>query len=123
MVTDAELDAMRDVLNETLPGLADITRQTAPTSDGAGGRTTATTQIVASVPVRIAPEGAVSGRADSVTADRVENVQRWQLTFPHGTNVAADDTVTVGARRFTVVAVGGPRSYGVSCRVAAVEVL
>lgn len=123
MLTDDELGGMRATLNESLPALAEVSRMTAPVSDGAGGRTTTASTVVASVAVRIAPEGSVTGRTDSVNADRVENVQRWQLTFPQGTNVTVDDTVTVGARTFRVVAVMAERSYGVSSRVSAVEVL
>ncbi len=104
-----------------LPSLAEIHRPASPVDDGAGGRTT-TPQLVASVPCRIAPAG-VEGRANTETADRVVNVQRWQLTFPAGTNVKPDDTVTVGARTFTAVAVAADRSFAVSCRVSAVEVL
>lgn len=123
MLTDDELAAMQATVNQTLPALAEISRPSAPVSDGAGGRTTIPAVVVASVPVRIAPEGSVTGRADSVNADRVENVNRWQLTFPVGTNVAPKDSVAVGARTFTVVASMAERSYGVSCRVSAVEVL
>lgn len=123
MLTDDELAGMRSTVTESLPGLAEVARMSSPTSDGAGGRTTTTSTVVASVPIRVAPEGSVTGRSDSVNADRVENVQRWQLTFPQGTNVTVDDTVTLGARTFRVVAVMAERSYGVSCRVSAVEVL
>ena len=122
MLTDDELATMQDTLTLSLPELATITRPSNPTSDGAGGRTTTPSGVVASAPCRLAPAG-LEGRADSVSGDRLTNVQRWQLTFPAGTNVAADDLVTVNARTFTVVSVAAARSYGVSCRVSAIEVL
>lgn len=123
MLTQAELDAMRTTADESLPELADIYRPTNPQPDGAGGRTSTEARVVASVPCRIAPEGAIAGRADDVTGDRLANVQRWQLTFEHGANVEPGDEVHVNARLFTVVSIVARRSYGITTRVSATEVL
>ena len=120
VLSDTELDAMRDTLDTSLPELAEIERAT-KVSDGRGGETLTWT-TVASVPCRVAP---VLARppADQVTADLVTNVQKWVLTFPAGTNLAPDDRMIVGARRFNLYAVTAPRSYAVSTRATATEVL
>ncbi|MEO6467498.1 MAG: head-tail adaptor protein [Acidimicrobiia bacterium] len=120
MITDDELTAMRAVLDQSLPDLADISRST-PTSDGRGG-TSLVWATVASVPCRIAPAATFGGSEQPVN-DVVAGVQRWSITLPAGTNVTGRDRVLVGARTFEVVEVRSTRSYEVSCRVTGVEVL
>lgn len=119
MLTDDELVEMRATLDDSLPDLADITRAT-PTSDGRGGRSLVWA-IVASVPCRVAPYARPS--EEQIRTDQVLTLQRWWLTFPQGTNVTPADRIVVGTRTFEVIDVLSTRSYEVSCRVLAAEVI
>ena len=117
LLSNAQLEAMRAVLNRSLPASGTILRATA-TGDGMGGQSTtyaaADIAICRVQPVPTRPsEGTVGGRTAAT--------QEWVITFPAGTTITARDRIATGGRTFEVVAPLGPRSYELSRRVRCVE--
>jgi len=78
MLTSIEIDAMRTMLNASLPDTAQVQRKTL-TSDGAGGFTEAWT-TVATVACRVAPSG--QSPQERAIAERLASTSIWTLTVP-----------------------------------------
>ena len=116
MLTAAELESMRDVLDGSLPDTCTITTYT-NVSDGAGGHTTTTT--TATVACRLSPAGAGS---EDLVADRVTPLVRWTITVPYDATVGQTARITVGSRAFEVVSVDVDRTWDLCKRVLCVEV-
>lgn len=116
LFTDDELADLAAEQAAALPDMCSITRAT-KVSDGAGGFTTTTT--TSTVACRYAPE---SHRALVIeVAGRVVTIAHWTFTFPSGTDVQAQDTLTVGARTWQIAGVLTPQSYELATRVRALE--
>lgn len=112
MLSDAQLERMRNVANDSLPGTA-IIRAGTLASDGGGGYSE-TFSNSGTVACRVAPilrgdEGQVGGRISS-DAD-------WIVTLPAQTSVETDDQLLIDGDTHTVVAVKSPRSFETTCRV------
>lgn len=118
MLTDDELESMRDTIVASLPQIGEV-QAPSNVSDGRGGQAVVW-NTVASVPIRVAPD---TTRTEEVVGDRVANQQRWMLTMPAGTTVGASYRIVVESRTFEVVNIRSPRSYETSCRVVGIEVL
>ena len=118
MLTSIEIDAMRTMLNASLPDTAQVQRKTL-TSDGAGGFTEAWT-TVATVACRVAPSG--QSPQERAIAERLASTSIWTLTVPALTDVRPADRLVVGGRTFEVAAVLA-RSDEISRRVVCVEVV
>lgn len=113
----AELTAMRDVLDQSLPDTAIVVRSTL-TPDAYGGQTQTLT-TVATVPCRVSPTGARG--SDSTIGGVVASLSAWTITLPSETDVNVSDRITVGARSFEVTEVAA-RSWEISRRVYCDEV-
>jgi head-tail adaptor len=100
MLTTAELEAMRAVQESALPDVCTVTRLSA-TADNYGGVTEDWDEVVDDVPCRVG----VPTRAElAILSERVSESAGWTVTVPVGTDVAGDDRITVGSRRFQVAA-------------------
>lgn len=124
MLTADDLTAMRATLVESLPGNAWIERDTL-TDDGAGGKTASTTRTTDEpLPYRVAPVVSSSG-AESVIGDAVTSAAMFTLTFEAGTDIRPRDRVVDAddGRRFEVSRPLAPRSWAISCRVVATELI
>lgn len=117
MLTDDQLDAMRETLEDSLPETASIVRLTT-TATETGGASEAWTSIATGIAARISPEGGGEG----VVADKLTSSRGWIVTLPHGTDVAQADRIVIGSRTFEVSHLKSARSYQVSVRVRCTEV-
>lgn len=117
LLTDDELADLAAEQVAALPDTCTIARATS-VSDGAGGQTTTTT--TSTVACRYAPE---SHRAAIIeVAGRVVTIAHWTFTFPSGTDVQAQDTLTVGTRSWEVAGVLSPETWQLATRVRALEI-
>jgi head-tail adaptor len=118
MLSPADLAAMRQTVQDSLPDTAQIRRrQLVP--DGALGFTENWT-VVATVPCRVAPGSAEDAERAGIA--RTGAAVAWAITVPAATEVLPADRVTVGSRTFQVATVLAPRSYELGRRVLATEV-
>lgn len=119
-LTAADMDLYGDAIEEHLDLAAAIGRPT--TVNGPQGPTTSfqTVTGLEAVPCSVAPAG--TAPVEQSLAGGVSAVAPWLLTFPRGTDVRSADRVTVGTRRFDVVAPRRPRTYELQTRVVAKEV-
>jgi len=69
---------------------------------------------------RVAP---LDRSAEALAADRSLTLQTWLVTFAGGTDVRAEDQIRSGGRLFEVDGLAAPRSWEVTRRVVAREVL
>lgn len=122
-LTTQEIADMQAAIRElTLSDTADEATLTGSgqVSDGMGGTIDGDGVTTGPYAVRIAPMG--NSAAEKAVADRLAGRIGWTLTFEAGTPVENDQTITVGARRFEVIGVLGPRSVELERRVVCVEV-
>jgi len=118
MMPPGELASIRRAADRMLPDTCVIQRVTR-TPDGAGG-STETWATVATMACRVSP----AGQGDEhLFGGRLASVSGYVVTLPAETDVAAVDRIAWGGRTLEVAGVVGPRSYEVSRRVVAVEVL
>ena len=117
MISDAELEAMRATLDESLPDSCQIRRATLA-SDGAGNMVP-TWATVATVACRKSPSG--NTPAERAVAERVASENPWTVTLPAGTDVRPADRLLIGSDTLEVVAPIA-RSWEISRRVVCVEV-
>ena len=118
MLTDDDLDAMRETLEESLPETAAILRLTTTATETGGASESWAT--AATVAARLAP-GSYAG-SESDIASRLTSTRSWTITLPQGTDIRQADRIEIGSRTFEVVTVLSARSYQVSARVSCVEV-
>ena len=118
MLTASELTAMRSTLDASLPDSA-VIKTRAWVSDGGGGGTT-TYVAAGTVDCRVVPAAAAGER---IEGDRIHPDTEYVFTFPYDTAVESDAVLTVDSRTFSVVAVRSPRSWPISLRVEAKEVV
>lgn len=120
-LTADDLAGMRATLDESLADRCTLVLDT-KTSDGAGGHTF-TPVDGATIACRVAPRQAAtaSGQikdSEVETAGRVMTQAPWIATFPFGTTV--DERYRFrhqDGREFEIIAVLGPRSYGIDIRL------
>lgn len=113
MLSSLELEALRSDLEDTLPDTATIERPSY-TADGYGGQTVRYAKVDEAacrlIPTRVTEEMIASG---------LRAVTAWRVILPAGTDVQAEDRLTVGIRTLRVVGVY-ERSEG-ACLVALAE--
>lgn len=110
MLTAAELERMRAVAEQALPGTAVIQAGTL-VSDGGGGHTQ-TFVASGTVACRVAPvNGVENERGDRISAD-----SQYVITLPAETTVETDDQLVVAGVTYNVTAVRD-RSWEVTRRV------
>jgi len=115
-LNQSQLDWMRTMVGTSLPGSADIIRQTLA-SDGRGGQT-ATWETVATVPCRIAGNpGGVEGTFDT----RVISQPMYTVTLPAETGVLLTDRIGIDGKEYEVTGYSEPRTWSLSQRVTVME--
>lgn len=117
MITAAELLAMRDDIEDSLPDQAVIKSQTWVSDGGGGG----STSLVAggTVPCRIAPLMSEEG----TTGGRISPDSEYVVTLPFDAAVTASSVLTINSRNFSVSGMREPRSWEISRRVEAKEIV
>lgn len=115
MLTDAELEEMRDVAAQALPGTAVITLGGTLVSDGGGGGSISYTSG-GTVACRVAP---ISGTEREI-ADRISSDAEFVITLPHSANVTTDAKLAISGSTYSVEAIRD-RSYEITTRVEAVK--
>ena len=105
MLTDVELAEMQAMQETVMPSTATITHYV-DASDGMGG--SITTETTATSPCRLSPTKNMP--VATVFAGRLAERLPWRCTFPAGTAVTENDTITVDGRIFDVIGALGPYS-------------
>jgi SPP1 family predicted phage head-tail adaptor len=109
MLTDAELDSLRDdIERELLPDTVVITRATHGTAESYGYGGTVAWPAVGTAAARVDPMRRNNG-GDEIAA-REAGVDERQLTVPYDANIAQGDKVTVGGRTYDVRTVADDHS-------------
>lgn len=120
MISAGELAEMRTELDASLPDSCAIQRPT-DASDGALGQTR-TYGTVATLACRLAPRN-FDRQDEQAIADRETAIRAQLITFSAGADVRERDRIVAGGRTFEVQSIDGPRSWELSRRVQALEVL
>lgn len=120
MLTTTELEAMRNVLLETFPDTCTVRRNTRA-SDGGGGWQDVWADVYTDLPCRVSPAIASRGLDSTIGGTPVARAE-WMITTPVDVEIHADDQIIFGTRLFEVRVVGD-RSWEISLRIFAVEVL
>lgn len=115
-----DLARMRRRADDHLPASGEIQRPVY-SSDSQGGKTV-TRSRVWSGPVRVAPISSVVA-ADSVVAERLGGAQGVWITLAYYIDLRLDDRIIVGSRTYEVVGFDDGRSWHVSKRALAKELL
>jgi hypothetical protein len=113
LLTEAELDRMRSVAAEALPGTAVIQNETWASDGGGGG--TQTFSASGTVACRIAPVGRQTGEGE--IGDRMSPDAQWIVTLPAETTIDLDNRILTGGGTFSVLAIRAPRGYEITRRV------
>ena len=114
----AEITAMQAATNATLDQTCVIKRNTAGTSDGAGGTSESLTTI-ATVSCHVSePTSVLLQNYDYL----VGSESAWMVRLPVGTNVKENDLLTIGGQKLRVQVLLSPRSFPVALRVLAAEI-
>lgn len=120
MLTDAELDSMREQSAALLPDTCEIQRLTS-SADSWGGQSQAWAVVASGVPCRVSVATATAG-VETELAERVTTVMWHLVTLPHGTDVSLADRIAVAGKVLEVNAIDISRSWSVAIRVTASEV-
>lgn len=118
MLTQAELDAMRQLQQSAMPDTATVQRATTSTNDI--GEALQTWANVGTYNCRVARTGVRPQETEASGALAVED--EWVITFPHDADVQEGDRVVVGGSTFDVRAVENARSWLTALRVRVVRV-
>lgn len=118
MIGAGRLERLRYIAERDLPDTCEI-HDTIRVSDGMGGETEKRV-LVATVPCRYAPLSAY--RAGGIVGDQVREDATGVLTFPAGTAIRPEHTVTLGSRTFHPAGQTGERSVEITRRVPVLEV-
>jgi hypothetical protein len=114
LLTEAELDRMRSVAAEALPGTA-VIQSASWVSDGGGAGTTTFTAS-GTVACRIAP--ITTGRVkEGEVGDRMSPDAQWIVTLPAETAIDLDKRIATNGGTFDVLAIHAPRGYEITRRV------
>lgn len=117
MLTASDLVSMRETLEDSLPDTA-IIKNPSWVSDGGGGGTTTFT-AAGTVPCRIMP---VAGN-ERVEGARLNADTEYLVTTQYDAAIGADSVLEIDSRTYSVTSVGEPRSWAVSLRVEAKEIV
>lgn len=117
MITAAELAEMRDDLEDSLPDLAVVKTQNWVSDGGGGGSTTFTAS--GTIPCRIAPVQNMEG----TTGGRISPDSEYVVTLPFDAAVTTESMLTINTRNFSVTGMREPRSWEISRRIEAKEVV
>jgi SPP1 family predicted phage head-tail adaptor len=110
MLTDAELDSLRDdIERELLPDTVVITRATHGTAESYGYGGTVSWPAVGTAAARVDPVRRDNSRDEDI-AGREAGVDYRQLTVPYDANITQGDKVTVGGRTYDVRTVADDHS-------------
>lgn len=115
MLTDNELEEMRDVAARALPGTAVISLGGTLVSDGGGGGSISYNSG-GTVACRVAP---ISG-TERALADRISSDAEFIITLPHDANVTTDAKLAIDGTNYSVEAIRD-RSWEITTRVEAVK--
>lgn len=119
MLTNAEIVAMRETLNASLPSECVIMRSTAGTADGAGGYIGGSVSAAGTVACRISPVAPIVPGSESVIAGQLSMVSPWVISFPASTDIRSGDRITSGDATYEVINPSDVRSWELSRRVYA----
>jgi hypothetical protein len=108
MLSDNELASMRATQEEAMPERVTIERRTVKTNGLGGTSTNAWVVQATRVPARITPAQVqmIGGQGD-----RMLELEKWNLRFPHGTDLRDLDRVLWGTQIIGVEEVKSPRSF------------
>lgn len=109
----AEIAAMREDLEDTLPDTCVIQRRTL-TSDSQGGRTESWA-AAGTVACRLSPLGNLD--SEESRADRVSGEEDWIVTLPASTDVTERDRLVILTNTYEPVGLRAVRSWELSRRV------
>jgi head-tail adaptor len=117
VLTDSELASMRETYGDSLPGTA-IIQNPARTSNGGGGFTTSWA-AGGTVDCRVAP----AGGQEEVAGHRVQPDTEVIFSLPQSTVISPQSRILYESRVYSVTSVRAPRTWEVSRRVEAKEVV
>lgn len=113
-LTAAEIAAMRDDLEDSMPDTCVIQRRSL-TTDGQGGKTEAWA-AAGTVVCRLSPQGI--GRGDETSrAERISGEEEWVVTLPALSDVTTTDRLVVLGVTYEPVGLRAVRSWELSRRV------
>lgn len=110
----ADLAAMRDTLEDTLPDVCVIQRRSL-TTDSQGGRTESWV-AAGTVDCRLSPLSAGQGANEATRGDRIAGDEDWVITMPALTDVTVRDRLVVGSVTYEPVGLRAARSWEMSRR-------
>lgn len=116
LLSDADVDAMRSTLVESLPDSCVI--QNATSGDDAGGGGSMTWTAAGTFACRISPLAA----DERTRGERVSEDSNWVITLPGTTSIQNASRVIVNGGTFNVSAARERGSWEISRRVEAVQV-
>ena len=108
MFSDYDLASMRAVQETAMPERVTIERRTVKTNGLGGTSTDAWIVQAIRVPARITP---AQVQLMGGQGDRMLELEKWNLRFPHGTDLLDGDRVLWGAQVIKVEEVKSPRSF------------
>jgi len=123
MLTDEEIDSMRETTFASLPDTCRIVSSVLATTAGGGTRPTVTIGPALACSVVPAMSSAIN---EAAVMERLGNLEAWMVSIPAETAIAEKERldVLVGGvtRRLEVQAVYGPESFELERRVVCTEV-
>lgn len=119
MLTDAELDSMRAVAAEALPGTA-VIQNSVFVSDG-GGAGSDTWTAAGTVDCRIAPLNS-AGEGEGTRGDRISANAEYVVTLPSDTAITTNSRLVIGGNTYNVELVRD-RSWNLTTRVEVQKVV
>lgn len=116
----ADLTWMRSVQEQAMPGTAIIQRGTV-TNDGMGGGSVAWNAVGTAI-ARLYSQNS-RAIAEAVSGAELISETRWYVTMPYGTQVRADDRLSIGGRRWHITEVNNSQDWktAVRCSVYALN--
>jgi hypothetical protein len=120
LLTDADLDFMRDALEDLLPDTCHILSVT-EASDGQGGITQTWGTATASVACRL-DAGKRVASSEQVDAAALQPYSFWWLTLPYDTTIGAGNRVVHGGATYNVEFEDSGKSWKGTVRVAVTKI-
>jgi hypothetical protein len=114
MLSNADLAAMRDAIEDLLPDTANILSAT-QASDGQGGWSTTWGTATAGVKCRL--DMSRKEAFEQLAGGAVHPFSQWVLTLPNATVITEQNRVEVNSQTFNVVSVDTGKSWAASVRV------
>ena len=121
MLTDTELNDMRQAIGDLLPAACDILSVTR-TSDGQGGQVDAWGTATASLACRLDFQSGVGRRNEMVVGNALQPYTGWVLSLPFDATVTAANRIKIGAIVYNVTMVDNGKSWSAVTRCALEEV-